>query len=164
MAFCYLNHRPRFFKQKALVITTSAGAGTNKCNRYISQNLSFWGINKVYTFGQAMQAADWSEVPYNIMAKLSGRLKRIAQLFGNDIKSKKLYSPSLIQTIMFHMSKLLMNSYQINADKVYWLEQGWLKPQSNYFSRDLKPGYFHILVAKLVTFILRKAAKIKPQH
>lgn len=161
-AYCYINHRPRFYKQKALVITTTAGAGISNCNKYITQNLTFWGINKVYTFGEKMLASAWREVPPRVLAKATMRLQQKARIFYNDINSQKVYPPGLIQAIMFQVSRLLMYSYQDNTDKDYWQEKGWLDKRSEYLCQEAKPGLLKKMVGRLTSMIFRKIIKIKP--
>ncbi len=162
VAYCYLNHRPRFFKQKALIITTTAGAGINNCNKYIAQNLSFWGINKIYAFGEKMLAISWRDVPPGVRAKATKRLQQTARVFYNDLNSKKVYPPSFLQAIMFQVSRLLMESNQESADGEYWQEKGWLNKRCEYFHPDAKPDKLKRIVGGLASYVFRKIIKINP--
>ncbi len=163
MAFCFLNHRPRFFRQKAFIISTTAGAGTGSCNRYIKKNLSFWGNRKIYAMGGAMQAIDWNEVPASIKYKTTRDLKRIARRFGRDVKSGKVYAPSLLQTMMFYISRLIISSYgHTIPDQEYWQQQGWLDKKLRYFYQPAKPSFMNRVIARVVVFVFKKMLLVKP--
>lgn len=160
MAYCYLNHRPRFFRQKAMVITTTAGAGIGNCNKYISKNLSFWGINKIYKHGEKMMAIDWDDMPVKRKTKAWNRYKKVARAFYEDIDSQKMHSPSFLQVIMFNAGKALANIYEeSSADKKYWMENGWMEKGCRYFIEDAKPGIIKNIVGKLTFHMFRKIVK-----
>lgn len=161
MAFCYINHRPRFYKQKALVLTTTAGAGIGNCNKYIAQNLAFWGVNKVYTVGAPMMAARWSEVSPRIMAKSTKVFQKAGRIFYQDLASKKFHQPSFIQTIMFHVSRSLMLSYRSSLDKDYWQEKGWLDKRAQYFTKEIKPTILKKIVGKVVEYLFTRFVIVK---
>jgi multimeric flavodoxin WrbA len=162
MAYCYINHRPRFYTHKALVITTTAGAGTENANKYIKQNLTFWGINKVYTFGGKMMALSWKEVSPQVLSTVTKQVQQKTRSFYRDLNSKKIYPPGFIQTVMFQVSRLLMLSYQDNMDNDYWQEKGWLNKRCNYLYPEAKPGILKKMVGRLASFGFSKIFKIKP--
>ncbi|MDP4145144.1 MAG: flavodoxin family protein [Bacillota bacterium] len=160
MGYCYLVHRPRFFKQKALVITTTAGAGIGNCSKYISQNLSYWGINKVYKCGQAVMATNWDEISPKNKEKFIGKLRRASAVFYDDIISGKVHSPSFMNTIMFNAGKALMNSYEDDSmDKQYWKDLGWLNNKSRYFISISRPNILKRAVGNAAYFAFRKMAR-----
>lgn len=162
LAYCYINHRPRFFHQKALVITTTAGAGLHDCLQYIKKNLTFWGVNHVYTLGFRMMASKWSEVRPEVLAKATKQLQRMARGFHQDLRSKKIHVPSFMQILMFHICLLLMSSSEPSLDQQYWQERGWLEPSSLYLNPAAKPGWFKRAVGWMVMSIFRKMVKLTP--
>ncbi len=162
MAYCYLNHRPRFFRQKALVITTAAGSGIKNCNRYIKENLTFWGVNKVYTYGQPVLAAKWSEVPPESKQKLVRNTQRVSKLFYEDLASQRLHNPTFIQSVMFNASRVLAKfANESSADKRYWIEQGFIKDDCRYYLNDTRVPVMHRiagwLTSMMFTRMLRKS-------
>lgn len=161
-AYCFLNHRPRFFKQKALIVTTTAGAGIKNCNKYISENLTFWGINKIYKYGQPTFASKWEEMPLDKKEKLITNLKKVSVTFYKDVESKRIHSPALIQTIMYNASKVLINKSDYSqADKEYWTRKGWLNRESKYFLNEKPLNIVHRITGKFVSSMFGKVIKSK---
>ncbi|SCK04757.1 azoreductase [uncultured Clostridium sp.] len=54
----YNFHRPRFYNKKALIITTTAGAGHNDTAKYIKSVMYYWGMNYVMTLPVAYRSYD----------------------------------------------------------------------------------------------------------
>lgn len=161
-AYCFLNHRPRFFTQKALVITTTAGAGIKSTSKYIAQTMSFWGVNKIYQYGQPVMALKWDEIPSKTKEKLVRNLQRVAVEFYRDVESKVMHSPSFIQSVMFNAGKALNASYDdTNEDKKYWAEHGWLANDSRYFTKNAKLGPLKSVIGGLTRWMMGRVMKSK---
>lgn len=160
LAYTYINHRPRFLKQKAVIIATTAGAGLGNCLKYLSQNLSFWGVNKIYKVGVPMLAADWDTMAEKRRAKAREKLAATARLFYDDLRSGKVHPPSLTQSMMFRMSKSLMNSYDDSSvDKAYWRKKGWMLPSAQYFSPEFTVGPVSWAIGKLASLLFDNMMK-----
>lgn len=141
LAYVYMNHRPRYMRKKALVIATTAGAGLGNCLKYIKQNLGLWGVVKVYTLGVQMQSMGWDDMESGRRAKAEQRIDRVAQEFYTDLSSRRLYKPSLIQVVMFNVSKAMNISYADGSkDKEYWHDQGWLESKCRYHVPEASIG------------------------
>lgn len=164
LGFCYINHRPRFFNQKALVIATTAGAGLHGCIQYIKKNLSFWGVNYVYSLGFRMMASKWSDIRPEILVKATKRLQRMARIFHQDLHLKKTHAPSFIQITMFHLSRLFMFNYEPLLDKEYWQKKGWLDPGCNYLNKAAKPGVLKNVVSRMAMYVFRKMIRLNPSR
>ncbi len=82
----YYFHRPRFFGRKALVLSTTAGAGAKACTGYIRNVLGHWGFGRVYNYALACFAA----LGYTPSAKVEKRLNHLAGCFVRDIKSGRI--------------------------------------------------------------------------
>jgi len=150
LAYVYMNHRPRYMRKKALVIATTAGAGLGNCLKYIKENLTLWGVNKVYTLGVQMQAIGWGDMESSRRAQAEHRINRVAQVFYTDLASRRLYSPSLIQVVMFNVSKAMNKSYDEGSkDKQYWSTQGWLEPECRYHVPDTSIGLISGVVGSI---------------
>ncbi len=162
LAYCYINHRPRFFTKKAMVIVTTVGAGINNCNRYIKQNLSFWGVNKVYTTGKALKAIKWDEIETTKKADFEKSLKLTARKFNKDIKEEKIYPPSMFQTVMFNISRVIINTFEKdNSDRIYWEKNGWLDDKVNYLTDGIKPKLSQLTVGTVAALMFKKVVKKK---
>ncbi|MBC7765246.1 MAG: flavodoxin family protein [Hyphomonadaceae bacterium] len=152
MAYNYMNHRPRLFTQKALVITTTAGAGTKNVIRYMKENLSFWGINRVYAVGVKMLSIDWEGMKPSNRTKAMQAITQKAKLFYNDIASQKIHTPSMFQVMMFRVSQLLALTYEAdNADKMYWQEKGWLDKRCEFYLPNVRIHFFKRITGKLIS-------------
>jgi multimeric flavodoxin WrbA len=155
MAYCYLNHKPRFFKHKVLIVVTTAGAGISNCKKYIKENLSFWGIGKVLTFGKAMNAANWQEVPPKIKVNAEKELKLKAVQFYNAISSKKITKPTFLQAIMFVISKSFTKGFEkTNSDRIYWENNGWLDDKAEYYMKGIKLNILQRIIGKILKKVL----------
>lgn len=144
----YNFHRPKYFTKKALVITTTAGAGHTDTANYIKSILYYWGFNYVHTIPIAYRSWDLTEK--NRKKVLVG-----AKTFMNDLNTNKLHKPSTKSVVMFNLWKGMSNenSEYGNADYDYWKETGL----NNYnFSPNVKVGVFKNTIGKLVCKIIKK--------
>ncbi|MCX7772482.1 MAG: flavodoxin family protein [Clostridia bacterium] len=156
-AYCYIVHRPRFYSKKALVVSTTTGAGTGNVLKYVKQCLTFWGVNKVYTYGFALNSLDFEGMKPKKREKMLEKLHKTAQSFYRDIASGKMHSPVFVQATMFQVSRYLST---INApdslDRKYWEEKGWTSQKAVYFSPETKPNPFYRVMGRLVCFIFSR--------
>ncbi len=157
LAYCYLNHRPRFFKQKAFVIVTTAGAGASNGVRYLKDNLRMMGSSKVYSFGKAVLAQNFHEIAAGRMAKYTKELQKKAAMFYEDIKQEKQYKPTFVQILMFQVGRMMLGKYlEDNQDKKYWMEQGFDEKGRRYFQK-LPLGFLKQLASIMLSFFMRKS-------
>jgi len=128
--FMFIVHRarPEMFSKKAFVISTTAGAGTGAAMKTIATNLKFWGVNRVYKVGFAMQAINWETVNAKRRKKFEKKLKKSARKFYKEVISGKKRRPYFITKMMFKICRGMMKKYDENsADKRYWIQQNWFK-------------------------------------
>ena len=150
MAYRYLNHRPRYFRQKAMIITTTAGAGNRNAHRYLKQNLSFWGITRITTLGITLQAASMEDMPAVKQQRVEARIERKSREWISSLTGKKqgIRAPFL-SVLMFHLSRALMHMMpEGHADRVYWEDQGWMDPKSQFYSTGISPVWYKTVVGK----------------
>lgn len=156
LAYVYINHRPRFMYKKAVVMATTAGAGIGNCLSYLAENLSLWGVNKIYKVGIQMASIDWDGMKIKQREKAEAAIERTAATFYSDIASGKLHSPSLIQVAMFSVSQLLAESHADGvADKEHWRQRGWMEPGCSYLIPDVNLGLKKPM-GRLIKFVARK--------
>ncbi len=142
----YFFHRPRFFDKKAMAIVTTAGGGCSDTLKYLSKLTRYWGYNYCHKFGVITHSLE-----YEITDKIEKKGKKLAQKFYHDIKTGKLYSPSMSNIIYFNVWKALnLNEIdQKSADLKYWTETGLI--ESNYHTGiKLNP------VKKVVSGVFKK--------
>lgn len=120
---CFLLHRPRFFKSKALIITTTGGIGGHAAAKSIRSTLKGIGFNKCYTFSKA--TSSWNA--YEPSNRTLTALKGIVNKFYKDINSKKLHSPDVSLLIPYNLFRGMSLAYVPGTeyetqDGVYWTE------------------------------------------
>ena len=78
------------FSKKAIVVSTSAGAGSKKAVKDISEALFNWGVPYVVTYGISVQAMNWNGVKDKKKQKIEQDTTRIANKVLNK-NYKSLY-------------------------------------------------------------------------
>ena len=131
LAYMFMPHRPQkeMFSKKALVISTTAGAGTHSSIKPIATSLKYWGVNKIHRCGIAMWSLSWDDMKAKRKKHYTKKVVKCANLFYNDVASNKRHLPSPVQWIMFHVSRQMIKGEQASSpclDSAHWLENGWL--------------------------------------
>jgi multimeric flavodoxin WrbA len=130
LAYMFLVHRPQkeMFSKKALIISTTAGAGTGKVIKTISTILKYWGVNKIYSCGFSMYSATLDDMAAKRKNKCTKKLTTTAERFFKDITSQKQHQPYLIQRFIFMISRRMIkgdNNKERKPDRDYWQNNGW---------------------------------------
>ena len=112
----YYYHRSRFFTKKALVITSTAGAGAKPTARYIRDVLLAWGFNRVHCFSPALHAG----IGYSPDAKMESKLYRLADEFYADVAGGRLHRPKLKRVALYNVWRALAASDSQTFDGQYW--------------------------------------------
>lgn len=144
----YNFHRPRFFKKKALVITTTAGAGHKDAANYIKNVLYYWGFNYVKTIPIAYRNIKLTD-------KNKNKVQIEAKKFMLDLKSNKLHNPSIKSVVMFNVWRAMSREkYEEGiADYEYWTKTGLV----NYpFYKQVKIGTFKKLLGNFIYKVMTK--------
>ena len=141
LSYCFINHRPRFYKKHAMVIVTTAGAGAGAVAKSLKQILTFWGVNRIETLGIRAQAISWEDMSPGVRQKARRRLKAKARRFHRDLSSGSLRPPRMMQLMMFAAGKVLAGTLEPdNPDRVYWEQMGWSDPTVVSFHPDIPVG------------------------
>jgi multimeric flavodoxin WrbA len=147
----YNFHRPKFFLKKALVITTTAGAGHKDAANYIKSVLYNWGVNYVQTIPIAYRAKKLTDK--NKEKVIIGSKK-----FMLDLKSNKLHKPSLKSVVMFNAWRAMSKTKyeQGTADYDYWINTGLT---NNTFSPDVEISILKKVIGNLTFKAMNKVFK-----
>ena len=142
----YNFHRPRFFTKKALVITTTAGAGHVDTANYIKKVLYYWGFNSVNTLPIAYRAPELNQ-------KNRDKVIKGAKSFMENLTSNKLKSPNIKRVAMFNVWRGMSKEEKGfgNADYNYWNDTGLSKYP---FSPDVEVNIFKKIVGNLIYKII----------
>lgn len=147
----YVCHRPRFFKQKALVIATTGGLGLKETLNYLELVARGWGLNLVGKLG--IQTPPWP-LPPKSHAKNDKKIQEAARTFYKALKTDKLPSPSLSEYLRFKITKGISERLKeyLQADYQFYHDQ------ENYYY-ETKVGIFKKLISsfmlKIGLFMMR---------
>lgn len=121
----WMVHRPeeRMFRKQAVCITTAAGAGMKSTLKDMADSLFFWGVPKIYRYGQAVRATSYA----HISGKIKQKIERRTNVLSSRIKKNNGKVKAGIKTRGFFLIMRLAHKNGFNeADDAYWREKGWL--------------------------------------
>lgn len=127
LAYRWMSHRPHpdMFSKVGLVISTAAGAGTKKVNRALKDNLFFWGVPKIYSYGKNVGAMSWETVKPEKKLKIE---KEVAEMAAKILKQIGRVKPGIKTKAVFKLMRLSQKANDWNpTDKGFWAENGWLE-------------------------------------
>jgi multimeric flavodoxin WrbA len=155
--FNYICHRPRFFDQKAFLISTGGGPWSAKeCLKRLETLPSAGGFHIVQTLavvGRPLQALQKPAA----REKAREQTNDAAEEFYRAIKEKKRPVPGLKDLLSFRGLRAGTNTARevFPADEKYWADKGWLDKKAKYFY-DTKTGFFKNLFASLMEKQIRR--------
>lgn len=122
--FCFMLHRPHFFKSKALILTTTGGVGAKSAAKSIASTLKGIGFNRCYKFSVASYS--WND--YQPKENTIHTLEKVTLKFYKDVKSTKLHSPSCMLLIPYNLFRGMSLAYVKGTpyetqDGIYWTEE-----------------------------------------
>ncbi len=161
--FAYAGHRPRFYEQYALYVSTSAGPGGMKeCMAAMQGPISHFGFR---TAGMLGLMTPPFKVPGKYAAKNEKALAAASQKLYTAIRNKGPATPGLmdvigfrsIQTMCIELSEMYNEIYP--ADFAYWKEKGWIDRSKYYYTAakisPLKKAVARIAVAAIMIYLKR---------
>ena len=129
LCYLWISHRPdpRMFCKVGVVISTTAGAGLTHTIKTMKNSLVFWGVKRVFGFGNRLSAMSWSEVTpkkqYAAQKKAAKLAKKIVMCHQLGPKAPN----PIFRRIIFSMMAGAMRKNTWNqTDKTHWEKQGWL--------------------------------------
>jgi multimeric flavodoxin WrbA len=126
----YILHRPRFFRQKALLLTTAGAVGTSDVLTYLDQ------IARVLGFDVAARVGILAEfVPESRKKENERELRAAAETFLAALRKGSRSSPGFSDVLLFHGQRATFDELGdlFPTDYAYWKDQGWLEPGRRYF-------------------------------
>lgn len=130
----YIFHRPRFFRQKALLLATAGFAGTGDVPRWLNLVARLWGCEVVARAGIRSHATLGPLPPY-VENDNEKKLEKAATDFLAPLEREARARPQLFDVIGFHIGKTPPNEpgEQAPADHRYWTEKGWLEKGRRFY-------------------------------
>ncbi|MFW6026651.1 MAG: flavodoxin family protein [Candidatus Woesearchaeota archaeon] len=82
LGYIFIPHRPmeEMFSKVAMVISTTAGAGTGKAMKTISRSLFYWGIKKTIKGGFSLFAKNWVDIDIKSRKRLKRKLGKSQEI------------------------------------------------------------------------------------
>ncbi|HEX3037707.1 MAG TPA: flavodoxin family protein [Oscillospiraceae bacterium] len=154
---CFFMHRPHFFRNKAIVVSTTGGVFADKTVKYLAGTLLSIGYNRCYRLPIA--AYSWNS--YRPNNKQGERIKKITQKFYKDVASEKLHSPSVGIMIPYNLFRGMSLGYVKGTE--YETEDGnfWTQPSRANCTYDptVKVPFYKKVIGNLFYIIGKKASK-----
>ena len=121
----WMSHRPMasMFRKKAVIVSTSAGSSTRSAVKDVRDALTYMGVPKIMTYGLAVQAMSWQEVPDKKKARIEKDTAGIARKLSAARPAVGIRTRFLFR-MMGTMQKKGWSASPV--EKEYWKEQGWL--------------------------------------
>lgn len=161
--FAYSLHRPRFFDQYAMIISTTGAVGLKETIDRLSV-VQFAGYNIVHAAGFATPPGPASE---KSSKKIQKGVAGAAEKFYRMIDEGTPFSPKLINLMAFRGQQAAFSlGHQFglgDADYNYFKERGWLEQDRKYYI-DVKVNPVKNLIAALIGKIARRSTQKELQE
>lgn len=130
----WMVHRPdkRMFCKRAVILTQSIGASNKAAQSDVATSLSWLGVSDIEKLGFGLhQGVIWEDLSPKKRGFIIGKAKQLARRYHKPKRVRR----SLKVAVYFHLCRLLhqhslRRTSSPSADNLYWLEQGWIKPQA----------------------------------
>ncbi len=136
LGYIFIVHRarPEMFSKKAMVISSTVGAGTKDAIKAVSISLKYWGVNRIYSYSFKTFGDNWGVMKEEKKNKITSQIKKKAAKFYHEVASGKRHSPYLLIRLMYRVSRFIIRKYyeDDSLDCKYWKKMGW-------YSGDKKP-------------------------
>ena len=157
--FAYASHRPPFFNQSAIAITTSAGGGIKETLNYLESITRSWGFNFVDKLGIITHPSLIHTPRYS--SEIENNMDKTASIFYHSLKTKERKSPKLGELIQFRIMRIhaIDTKDYFTADYEYYKEKDLLAKSKKYFidiEINLLKNLFAGMIEKLIIRAMSK--------
>ena len=158
--FSYASHRPPFFNQSAMAVSTSSGGGLKETLNYLESITLSWGFNFTYKLG-VITHPDLVHTP-RYTDEIKNDIDKAARIFYNSLKTKERKSPGLGYLIQFRMMRIhaIDTKEYFTADYKYYKEKGLLDRSKKYFI-DSEINMFKNMFAGMIEKLIKRAMSKK---
>jgi len=129
--------RPEMFTKKAMIISSTVGAGTREAIKSVGISLKYWGVNRIHSYSFKTYGDNWNVMSEDKKEKFTAQLQKKARQFYIDVASCKQHRPYVLIRIMYRVSRFIIrNRYEENSlDSQYWKKMGWYSGQKSPFKK-----------------------------
>ena len=154
----YISHRPQFFKQDAMIISTTAAMGLKQVNKYLENVASLWGFRSNTVLGVITPPFKLKD---KIIKKKDKDVAEAAKEFYKKLSNSN-WSPSLSNLIQFTAFRAIADLE--GMDEILTADYNFYKPLHDkkfYFDVRVNPIKYKIanLLGNLIKNSLRKTIK-----
>ena len=130
----YIFHRPRFFRQKALLLTTVGVMGDKDVLDYLNAVARIWGFEVVARAG-IVSHAKMGPLPAYRLRENEEKLQAAAGAFLAALRRETPRKPGLFDVMAFHIGRAPCDELgdRSPADHAYWAGKGWFERGRRYF-------------------------------
>jgi multimeric flavodoxin WrbA len=152
----YIFHRPRFFRQKALLLTTAGAVGIKEVLNYLDLVARIWGFDVAARVG-IVSSATMGALPACRVKDNERRLQEAAEAFLEALQRGTRSKPGLLDVIFFHVGRAPSAELGELApvDHNYWADQGWLEKGRRYYV-DVPVNPLYHSLGTIVEWYLRR--------
>ncbi len=120
----WMVHRPEesMFQKQGVCISTAAGAGMRSTNKDMRDSLYFWGVGRIYQYGEAVRAVSYEQVNEKIKDRID---KKTTALARRIISRHGRVRPGWKTKAFFFVMGMVQKKGWNEADVSYWREKGW---------------------------------------
>lgn len=130
--FAFTMHRPRFFKQHALIVCVTGAAGLEEAISSISA-LRYCGFNIIGSLG--VIPSGFARIPENEKGKIHKKILAASNKLYKAIKEKRGHFPSFNSLVQFRTQQAifpLLKKYQ-PCDYNFFEKNGWTDKKKRYY-------------------------------
>lgn len=155
--FCFCMHRPHFFKNKALVVSTTGGVFADKTVKYTAGTLAAIGYNRCYKL--PVSSYSWNDFQ---LEKVENKIRKETLKFYQDLSSGRLYAPSAGLMIPYNLFRGMSLGYVKGTE--YETEDG------NYWTEPVRAKYTYDsaikipLYKKIIGTVFYQIGKLSAKH
>lgn len=150
----YNGHRPKYFHQHALFVSTTGGIGL-KGTFNVMNFFEGWGFNVVSKLGLKCPPFPESE---KALRKKDLEVEKTAAKFFKEMKKGDSPKPSFNKVIGFYIMKAISANEKttkyLPADNEYYKSNGWHDKRASFFY-ETKVGILNKLVGKFLAVIIK---------
>jgi len=152
----YIFHRPRFFRQKALLLTTAGIGGIKDVLDYLDLVARIWGFEVAARVG-ILTSATMDPLPAHRVEENERKLRKAAEAFLAALRRGTRVKPGFMDVMFFHVGRAgTADTRDLSpADHTYWTDQGWLQEGRRYFV-DVPVNPLYHAIGTVVEWYLRR--------